>query len=423
MSATASRSGLAGRILEGVLPARLGRSFRWLWTASLADNLADGILLAAAPLLVASLTEDPFPVAMAVFLQRLPWLVFSLLAGAVVDRVDRRRLSILVGLVRAAIVGVLVVAIATGGLNIAVVYVVAFLLGTAETFADNAASTLVADTVPHGGLGIANARLVASLMVTNHLIGPPIGAFLFGLGRVHPFTTYVVLMAAGALLVTRVRPDPVEHRGERRAVRHEIAEGLRWLWHHPPVRTLAITITGFNVTFGAAMAVQVLYARQRLGLDDLGFGLFLAASAVGGIVGSSAYGALERRFPLGTLMRVSLVLETLVHLTLAVLRSPWLAGGVMFVLGAYASVWGTTANTVRQRAVPSRLLGRVGSVYMLGSLGAIAVGTVIGGALAEWGSITTPLWFAGIGSAVMTAALWRQFPLIAHAAEAGPVDA
>lgn len=357
---------------------------------------------------------------MAVFLQRLPWLLFSLVAGAVVDRVDRRRLSIGVGVLRAAIVTVLVAAIATGHLGVAVVYVVAFLLGTAETFADNTAQTLVADTVPPAGLGLANARLVASLMVTNHLVGPPVGAVLFGLGRVHPFASYVVLMAAGALLVTRVRPDPVEHAHERRPVRHEIAEGLRWLWHHPPVRTLALTITAFNVTFGAAMAVQVLYARERLGLGDVGFGLFLAASAVGGIVGSSAYGWLESRFSLGTLMRASLVLECLVHLSLALLRNPWVAGMVMFVLGAYASVWGTTATTVRQRAVPSRLLGRVGSVYLLGSLGAIAVGTVIGGALADWGSITSPLWFAFVGSTVMVVVLWPQFPLIAHAADVGP---
>jgi MFS family permease len=173
VTATASDRGLAGRIGEAVLPARLGPAFRWLWSASLLDNLADGILLAAAPLLIASLTDDPFPVAMAVFLQRLPWLLFSIIAGAVVDRVDRRRLSIGVGLVRAAIVVVLVVSIATDTLGIAVVYVVAFLLGTAETVADNTASTLVADTVPKEGLGIANARLVASLMVANQLVGPP----------------------------------------------------------------------------------------------------------------------------------------------------------------------------------------------------------------------------------------------------------
>jgi MFS family permease len=408
------------RLVEALVPARLGAPFRWLWGQSLLDNLADGILLAAAPLLVASLTDDPFPVAMAVFLQRLPWLLFSIFAGAVVDRVDRRRLSMLVGGLRAAIVAGLALTIATDHLTIAVVYAATFLLGTAETFADNAASTLVADTVPRAELGIANARLIGSLLVTNQMVGPPVGAFLFGVGLVHPFTAYVVFMTAGVVLVSRI-PHPVVDRAvERRAVRHEIAEGMRWLWGHAPVRTLALTITAFNITFGAAMSVLVLYARERLGVDDLGFGLLLSTLAVGGIVGAGLYGRLERRFDLGTLMRAGLVVETSFHLVLALVRSPWLAGAAMFLLGVHASVWGTTSNTVRQRAVPSRLLGRVGSVYLLGSLGAVAIGTVIGGALADIGGLTAPFWFAFAGSAVVTVLMWPMFPLIAHAAEVGP---
>lgn len=405
------------RLVEAVVPARLGPSFRWIWGQSVLDNLADGILLAAAPLLIASLTDDPFPVAMAVFLQRLPWLLFSILAGAVVDRVDRRRLSIVVGLVRAGIVAGLAATIAADALGIAIVYAAAFLLGTAETLADNAASTLVADTVPKAELGIANARLVGSLLVTNQLVGPPVGALLFGLGRVHPFTAYVVFMAAGVVMVTRVRlPDGSERR-ERRSVRHEVAEGMRWLWDHPPVRTLALTITAFNITFGAAIAVNVLYSKERLGVGDVGFGLLLSASAVGGVVGAGVYGRLEARFPLGTLMQAGLVVETLTHLSLALLRSAWLAGAVWFAFGAHAAVWGTTSSTVRQRAVPRRLQGRVGSVYQLGSLGALAIGSVLGGVLADLGGITAPFWFAFAGSAVLLVVLWRQLPLIAHAAD------
>lgn len=411
------------RIVEAVVPARLGIPFRWLWGQSLLDNLADGILLSAAPLLIASLTDDPFPVAMAVFLQRLPWLLFSIFAGAVVDRVDRRRLSILVGVIRAGIVAALAVSIATDTLGVAVVYAATFLLGTAETFADNAASTLVADTVPKAELGIANARLIGSLLVTNQMVGPPVGAFLFGVGLVHPFVAYVVCMTAGVVLVSRVRMPAGAHiGGERRAVRHEIAEGMRWLWAHAPVRTLALTITAFNITFGAAMAVYVLYARERLGIGDVGFGLLLSTTAVGGIVGAGLYGRLERRFDLGTLMRVGLLVETTTHLALALLRSAWLVGVVMFAFGIHASVWGTTSTTVRQRAVPSRLLGRVGSVYLLGSAGAIAIGTVIGGVLAEVGGLTAPFWFAFLGSAVVTVAMWRMFPLIAHVAEVEPTE-
>ena len=406
------------RFGDRIAPRSLGTSFRWLWAATVAGNLGDGLLLAVAPLLVASLTSDPFAIALAVFMQRLPWLLFGLAAGVVVDRVDRRLLSATVDVARALVVGGLTITVATGTVSVVLVYAVVFLLGTAETLADNAATALVADSVPPQGLGIANARLIGSIMVTNQLAGPPIGAALFGIGVALPFGTYAACLAASAVLITRMRIRPAESpRPERRAVRHEIAEGLVWLWRHPPIRTLAETIVAFNITFGAAMAVYVLYAKERLGVGDLGFGLLLSSTAVGGVVGAACYGTLARWFRLATLMRAGLIVETCTHLALALTRSPIVAGLVMFVFGVHAAVWGSTSLTVRQRAVPSRLLGRVNSVYLLGSIGAIAIGTLLGGALAQRWGVTAPFWFAFVGSAVITIVMWRTFLLIAHAAE------
>ena len=406
------------RLGDRIAPRSLGTSFRWLWAATVAGNLGDGLLLAVAPLLVASLTSDPFAIALAVFMQRLPWLLFGLAAGVVVDRVDRRLLSATVDVARALVVGALTITVATGTVSVVLVYAVVFLLGTAETLADNAATALVADSVPPQGLGIANARLIGSIMVTNQLAGPPIGAALFGIGVALPFGTYAACLAASAVLITRMRIRPAESpRPERRAVRHEIAEGLVWLWRHPPIRTLAETIVAFNITFGAAMAVYVLYAKERLGVGDLGFGLLLSSTAVGGVVGAACYGTLARWFSLATLIRAGLIVETCTHLALALTRSPIVAGLVMFVFGVHAAVWGSTSLTVRQRAVPSRLLGRVNSVYLLGSIGAIAIGTLLGGALAQRWGVTAPFWFAFVGSAVITVVMWRTFLLIAHAAE------
>ena len=174
------------RLGDRIAPRSLGDSFRWLWAATVAGNLGDGLLLAVRPLLLASITSDPFAVALAVFMQRLPWLLFGLLAGAVVDRVDRRLLSAAVDAARAVVVGGLTITIATGTVTASIVYAAMFLLGTAETLADNAATALVADTVPTEGLGIANSRLIGSIMVTNQLAGPPIGAALFGIGTGPP---------------------------------------------------------------------------------------------------------------------------------------------------------------------------------------------------------------------------------------------
>jgi predicted MFS family arabinose efflux permease len=193
-----------------------------------------------------------------------------------------------------------------------------------------------------------------------------------------------------------------------------MVEGVRWLIAHPPMRTLALTIVAFNVTYGAAWSVLVLYASERLGMDAVGFGLLTTAIAIGGIVGTASYGRLERRFSLADLMRVGLVIETFTHLVLALTTSPLVALATMVVFGAHAFVWGTTSTVVRQRAVPDELLGRVTGVYSVGVIGGMVVGTPIGGLLARSFGITAPFWFGFIGSALLVLALWRQFRHIAH---------
>jgi predicted MFS family arabinose efflux permease len=411
-------------LVESGAPARLGRSFRWLLGSVVVANIGDGIALAAGPLLVASETRDPLLVAAALFLQQLPWLLFGVLAGAYVDRLDRRRMVVAVDTARAAVLVALTATIATGTVNIALVLATMFVLGTAETFSDLASQTLLVGTVQKADLGIGNARLQGGFLVTNQLAGPPIGAFLFALARSWPFAATAACYLLGAVLVSRIvlRRDPAAERQERRSVRAEVAEGMRWLWNHPPIRTLAITIVLFNVTFGAAWAVLVLYAQERLGLSEAGYGWLITAGAVGGLVGTAAYGWLEEHVGLADLMRIGLVLETLTHLALALTSTAWVALIVMFVFGAHAFVWGTTSRTVRQRAVPDALQGRVGSVYMIGVVGGMLVGTPIGGAIARQWGITAPFWFGFVGSALLVVAMWRELRHIAREAEE-PADA
>jgi MFS family permease len=402
-------------VIERLAPRDLGRDFRWLWASATVSNLGDGVLLAAGPLLVTTVSNEPIAVAAAVFLQQLPWVLFGIPAGAIVDRVDRRRMTIGVNALRAVVLAVLAVAIYAGAANLWLVLGTMFILGTAETFADNAGSALVATNVPKEQLGLANSRFIGSNILANSLLGPPIGAVLFGLGMALPFGVDAVCALAGAVLVIRVS-QPVVPRGpaEPTHLRQEIADGIRWLRHHPPVRTLALTIFVFNVTFWSAYSVYVLLARDRLGLDELGYGLLLTAGAIGGLLGSLAYPTLERRFSLATLMRAGLLLETITHLILATTTSAIVVGATMLLFGVHATVWGTTSTTVRQRAVPASLLGRVTSVYMLGSIGGAAIGAVIGGLLAQRFGITAPFWFGFIGSALMLALIWRTLAEIAH---------
>jgi predicted MFS family arabinose efflux permease len=371
---------------------------------------------------------------MAVMAQVLPPLLFGVLAGAMADRLDRRRIVIVVNLVRAVVLGILAWTVAIGAVNIAVVLASLFVLASAETFADVASGSLLPRIVPREHLGTANARLQGAFLLTNQLLAPPIGAFLFVVGMALPFAADAAAFALGAVLVTRV----VASRGDapggasppadagpaavtRTSLRAEMVDGLRWLLAHAPMRTLALTIVAFNVTFGAAFGVLVLYARDRLGMDAVGFGLLTTATAIGGLAGTAAYGRLERRFALGDIMRAGLLIETATHLVLALTTVPAIALVTMVMFGAHGFIWATTATTIRQRAVPDELLGRITGVYTVGIYAGIVVGTPIGGLLARQLGITAPFWFAFVGSALLVLVLWRQFSHIAHDDAGGKV--
>ncbi|AEE44496.1 major facilitator superfamily MFS_1 [Cellulomonas fimi ATCC 484] len=405
------------RIVETVVPPRLGTGFRWLLASSWTTNLGDGIVLAAGPLLVASRTDDAFLVALAALLQWLPPLLFGLWAGALTDRLDRRRLVVTVNALRVVVLVLLASAVLLDAAPIALVLAAMFLLGTAETFADNASSTLVPMLVQRDDLVVANSRIQAGFVTVNQLAGPPIGAALFALGQSVPFFAEALLVAAGAVMVSRLDLPPVHTEREPTHIRHDIAEGVRWVLHHAAVRTLVLTILIFNVTFGAAWSVLVLYAQQRLGLGAVGFGLVTTVQAAGGLLATFGYGWLTARVSLANLMRIGLVLETLTHLALALTTTAWFAMVVFFVFGAHAFVWGTTSVTIRQRAVPTALQGRVGSVNLVGVFGGLVIGAGIGGLLAQHYGVTAPFWFAFVGSAVFVVLIWRQLRHVAHADE------
>jgi MFS family permease len=410
-------------LIDRLAPPALGRDFRWLLSSSIASNIGDGLLLSAGPLLVTTVTREPFAVALAVVVQWLPGVIVGIPAGALVDRLDRRRLSVVVNLVRAAVLALLTASIATGVVSLPILYAALFLLASAESFADNAGSALMATSVPKDQLGIANSRLAGTRIVANDLAGPSIGAFLFGAGLAIPFAIDAICTLVAAVLISRIisRPLPGGPPGEVRHLRREIAEGIRWLWGNPPIRALFLTIFFFNVTFGAAFSLYVLLAKERLGLDDVGFGVLITAGALGGLIGSASYPSLERRFSLATLMRAGFVLETTTHFVLATTTLPLVAGAMMLTYGIHEVIWVTTSTTVRQRSVPGVLLGRVTSVYMLGNRGGLVIGSLLGGVLAQQLGITGPFWFAFLGSAILLVLMWRTLADIAHAPPADDV--
>ena len=407
------------KFVETLVPARLGAGYRWLLASSWTTNLGDGVAVAAGPLLVASMTGDAFLVSLAALLRWAPPLVVGLYAGVLSDRLDRRRIVIAADAVRAVVLSVLVITMITDSVSVSGALLALGLLAIAEVFADNTSATLTPMLVHRDDLAIANSRLQTGFLTLNQLTGPPIGAALFAAGRTWPFVTEAVLLCAGVILVSRV-VLPAHGRGSTdvpSSVWRDIAEGFRWTVRHPAVRTLSLTILIFNVAFGAAWSVLVLYATQRLGLGPVGFGLLSTVSAAGGLLGTALYGWITRRVSLGNVMRAGLVIETLTHLALAVTTSAWVASLIFFVFGAHVFIWGTTSITVRQRAVPTHLQGRVNSVNTISMFGGLVAGSAIGGTLATHYGVTAPFWFAFTGSAVFVVLLWRELTRIAHADE------
>lgn len=392
-------------------------AFLRLWTAAAVTNLGDGVLLAAAPLLLATVTTDPVAVAAASLAQQAPWLLFALVSGALADRLSRRAVVVAVNAIRAGLIGGLAVTVALGWPPLWLLYLVAFLMGAVETLAEAAYGALVADTVPGELLGRANARLQITATTNNLLVGPAIGALLFATGAAIPFGVHAVACGIAALVVLRVPARSAPQRWT--TLRADVREGLRWLWRHSGLRVLAACIFVMNLAGVGVFAIWVLYGKQHLGLTDTQYGFFIATGAVGGLAGAWAYGRLEKQFGQTALLRAGLSVEALTYLALALTSDPWVAGATMAVFGVHAMVWGAVATTAHQRATPSHLLGRVGSVYQLASVCGSALGALLGGFLAARFGLLTPFWVAFGTVAVMVALAWRPLAAVDVTARAG----
>ena len=364
----------------------LGRGYWLLWSSSTLSNVADGVVKVALPLVAVSLVDSPALVAGVAFLGTLPWLVFALPAGALADRVDRRRSMLVANLLRAAVVTILVLVAVLGWTSLAALYAVALCLGVAEVVYDTSAQSILPQLVGRGQLSRANGRLQAAELTANEFVGPPLGGVLVATGAAVAFATSSLLWAAavGVLLIVRGRFQIVrEHRSSLRA---DVAEGLRFLWRSRLLRTLAFMTGQYNLATNAAFAVFVLYAvgpGSSLGLSEAGYGLLLAALAAGGLAGALLAEQVERRLGRSRSLSLSVLGGVVLLATPALTSSPLVVGVVFFAGGAVSALWNVIAVSLRQRVTPDGMLGRVNSAYRLFAWGTRPIGALAGGLLGE----------------------------------------
>jgi len=385
--------------------SKLGPNYWKLWTASVVSNLGDGLSGIAYPWLASAITRSPIHLAGMVIATRLPWALFSLPAGVITDRVDRRKLVGWMDSFRFALtlsVAILIsfgaggfpdpTALAAGDANppsnqlwwLALLYGSALLFGFAEVLRDNAAQTLMPSVVQPDQLEKANGRLWGAEMVMNSFVGPPLAGLLIAVALALPFFVDAVTFLVSAVLILAIAGDFRTKQAMAGAKEKidwwgEIKEGLGWLWRHRLLRSLAVILGIMNGLFMMTMSTYVFFVQEILGLSASQFGLLMTAGALGGVVGSTVAARVSEKVGSGTALFGSIIIMTL-QMLITGLTSSAIVVWAMFFLGTLgAVVWNVITVSLRQQIIPNDLLGRVNSVYRFLAWGMMPIGALLGG--------------------------------------------
>jgi MFS family permease len=386
---------------------RLGREYWRLWWANTISSTGDGAFVAALPLLAVTVTRDPRLVSVVTAAAYLPWLVLSLPAGALVDRCDRATLMRRSQLVQAAVVAILAICVATGQARIAVLGAAGLLLGAAEVVFGNAAQSVLPALVPPELLPKANGSQQVSLTAGESFLGPPLGSLLFAAAAALPFGLDAASFAGSAALLAalpRSRPTP-----KARKMRAQIAEGLRWLARHRLLRVVAVLLGVYNFANQMGQATLVLLATQTLHVGTRGYGLLLAATAVGSVAGGLVNPRLTRRIGLLPSLITSAALTVAVFAAIGLAPDPAVAAVMLAGQGFSVTMWNVVTVSLRQQIVPSALLGRVNSVYRMLGWGLMPAGALAGGFIAHAAGLRAPYLAA---AALCAVALLAAAPLL-----------
>ncbi|MCX2951599.1 MFS transporter [Lentzea sp. NEAU-D7] len=380
---------------------RLGSRFHRLFGATLVSSIGTGMHAAALPLLALQTTSSPLALSAVVMAAEIPWVLFSLHAGVVVDRLDRRRVMVWADLARFSVLVGLAALILTAQVSLVWLVAAAFLLGAGQVFFDIAAQSAIPDFVSRDprNLAAANGRILAAESSGEDFVGPPVGSALFGVWNVLPFAGNALSFAASGLLILSIKTDaqPEKKSGApRTSVRSEIVEGIRWLFGNRTLRALAMVSCLGNVAVTAQFAMLALLAKEVLGLPDFGFGLLLTATAVGATAGGLTAAAAGRRFGPSTVMLAGKAGVGAAILVLGLVANSWVAAAMMMVTGALMTAEKVVVSTLRQQIVPDELLGRVFSssrlVVMIGG----PIGAALGGVLATVFAVQVSYVAAGV---------------------------
>ncbi len=384
----------------------LGKNYWRLWTAHATSNLGDGISGIAYPWLASAVTRSPLLIAAVAVASRLPWLFFTLPAGVITDRFDRRKIIVAMDIARGFLALVVAFTVTsqkdslpnlnevatvsdlqTNWLLYSVLVVTALLFGCAEVLRDNSAQTLLPSVVEEEQLENANGKMWSVEFVMNSFVGPPLGSFILGIAIFLPFyfdaTTFFVSAALIATLIPSMRNIEAQKKSEKLNFRAEIKEGFSWLWGHELLRPMAIILGLLNGIGALTAAVFILFAQEVLQTSVLIFAVLGTAGAVGGTLGGILGPKISAKLGSGPSLYLTLLSGPIVSLIIGISSSWQLFWLLSAISTVFAVLWNVITVSLRQSIIPTDLLGRVNSVYRFFAWGSIPIGTLVGGAIVD----------------------------------------
>lgn len=359
-----------------------------------------GMVIAAVPLMAASFTRSPVGVSISVAATYAAWLVAGLPAGALVDRWHRRATMVVADLVRAALLGGFALAVMADRASLWLLIAVVFLVGVAGCFFDPASQAAIPAVVGRDqqALARANGRLWSLDLLGRSLVGPPAGAALFAVAAVLPFAANAATFAISALLLVGLRQlgKPTQGRHEQPHLARSVTEGVSFLAQHRELRGLTLGMASFNLVYNLAYATLVLFAQERLGLDERGFGVLLAMLAVGGLLAGWLSPRLSGRISTFKVYAGCLLAQALAWAAVALIETPIVAGASLALVGLASMTATVIGAAARQSLTPDQMLGRMSAGTRVVGLGAAGIGALAGGAIAGLGTLSSPFVVAAL---------------------------
>lgn len=392
---------------------RLGPRFWQLFASSAGTNLANGVEVAVLPLLAASLTRSPLLISGITSLAYLPWLLFALPAGTLVDRSDRRRVMIYANIFSAVVSGGLAVAVLAGIASIALLYIVMFAIGMTATMYDSAARAMLPQLVRRDQLDRGNGLLVTVETGAQTFVGFPVGALLFALVAAAPFVVDTAAYVAAAVLMASVagnfRPSS---NVTASSFRSDLAAGVRWLWRQSFIRQLTLVTGVTSALQSMANAVLVLYALDVLHVPKAAYGLVMLGAGVGAMLGGMLTPRAIRRVRRTTALTFTSLLFPVPLFAMSLTRDAVLGVSLYGLLAVFVMAGNVLTMSLRQALIPEELFGRVQGSYRTIVWGGIPVGATLGGVIAS--AFNVPAVFAVSGLGCLAAGTWLAVVLHRH---------